>query len=393
VGKTPVLLAAVVISFCVLSLPVLSAEKGAKDWRVRMGELSVALSEAIPLLYPDPGKDPKGLSAKVKKIYDITKDLDSGLNHDVSVPDADPALPYIANLLRLDIERAYTSLQEGHTDYAKSVLRSSVSYCIACHTRTEGGVEFPVLKAFEQPLKRASWIEKIEFQAASRQFDPVFSEVMGKLKSPGNLGVSPLDLERGARIALSIAVRVKKDPDRAALLTNAISGSANASLSMKEAAKTWLKDIRIWQGERGKKFAGDTELMQAARSLLQTDSDTKMGGHTEVRYLRASVLMHDLLKTNPKSPHTAEALYMIGRSYDYLRDLGLWSLHEMYFLACIDKAPHTELSEKCYKEYEDSITLGYSGSSGVHIPTPVRKHLANIKQKATVTKAAPKKGQ
>ncbi len=363
---------------------VIAAEKPVGSWQAKMSELSGALSSTIPYLYPDPGQDPKGLTAKVKNLYDITKDLDGALTHSASVPDQDPALPYIAGLFRQDIERAYTSLQEGHADYAKGVIRSSVSYCIACHTRTQSGLEFPLLKAFEQPLKRASWIEKIEFQAASRQFDQVLSEVMAKLKSPGLVGISSLDLERGARIALSVAVRVKQDPDRAIFLAKAVSESPSANLSMKEAAKEWQKDIREWQSERAKKLNSDRAMIEQTKLLLKRGqtATSSTGGHSDVRYLRASVIMHDFLRQYPNSSFTPEALYLTGLTYDALRDIGLWSMHEMYFLACIDKAPHTQLSAQCFKEYEQSITLGYTGSRGTNIPAAVRKYLASVKLKA-----------
>jgi hypothetical protein len=370
----------------VLVMSSLATEASAKSWRNNMSDLSAALSDAIPFLYPDPKQDSKVLTEKIKRIYDVTKQLDGKLNHSVEIPDSDPALPYIANMLRGDFERAYQSMQDGHVDYAKSVVRASVAYCIACHTRTQMGSEFPLLKAFAEPLKRASWIEKIEFQTASRQFDSVLNDVTQKLDSPGTVGISPLDMERGSRLALSILVRFKQDPDRASLLANSITKSASASSSMKEGAEAWLKDIRTWQDEKNKKYATDKELIAAARAL--TDRDTSkalpIGGHTEVRYLRASLLMHDLLRTYPKSEQVPEALYIIGQSYDNLGEIGLWSLHEMYFLACIEKAPHTAQSEQCFKKYEDSITLGYSGSSGTHVPKAVRTHLDSIKKLASI---------
>lgn len=359
-----------------------------KTWQTKMNELSSAMSDAIPFLYPDPGKDPKGLGEKIKNIYEISKTLDVGFDHAQKVKDMDPALPYLAAMLKGDIERAYTSFQEGHVDYAKQVIRSTTSYCIACHTRTKSGAEFPLLAAYAKPLQSASWITRIEFMAASRQFDSVLSEVIGKLQATGTPGVSALDLERGAKIALSVAVRVKKDPDKAIFLARAMDKSASASFSMKEGAKVWEADIRTWQKDKAKKYVTDQEMLTAARQLIDKAQNPGpgVGFHDEVKYLRATVLMHDLMKQFPQSPSLAEALYRIGQSYSALQDLGVWSLHDMYFQACIDKSPNTEISEKCFKEYERSMVLGYSGSSGTHIPTTVKRHLEQLKKKATWVK-------
>ncbi|NJL25958.1 MAG: hypothetical protein HC902_12865, partial [Calothrix sp. SM1_5_4] len=95
------------------TVPPSAAESKAKPWKSKMGELSSALGEAIPYLYPDPSQDGKALTEKVRRIYEITKQLDGRLDHAVKAPDSDPALPYIANLLRRDIESAHRSLEEG----------------------------------------------------------------------------------------------------------------------------------------------------------------------------------------------------------------------------------------------------------------------------------------
>jgi len=354
-------------------------------WRSQMNELSKALAETIPFLYPDPSVDQKNLSLKVKKLYDLTQKLDVKTAHAMNAPDADPVLPYVASMFRQEIERAYLSLQDGHAEYGKAVLRSSVAYCITCHTRSKTGTQFPVLSAFEKPLARASWIEKLEFQTASRQYDAVLSEVMGQLKNPGPVGISPLDLERGTRMALSILVRLKKDPDRAALLATAMASSPTATVSMKEAAKVWMKDIRDWQGERDRKFTGPDQILAEAKKL-STGGDAR-AEHSEVRHLRSTALLHDFLQSSPDDPRAAEALYLIGRSYNELGEIGMWSLHEFYYVACIDKAPHTPIAESCYKAYDESMVLGYSGSAGINIPKAVRDHLARLKAKAQVKAA------
>lgn len=371
---------------CCASLSLWADAKKNEAWRSKMNELSQALADTIPFLYPDPSLDQKNLTAKVKKLYQLTKDFDVSTAHGMTMPDQDPVLPYIASMFRQEIERAYVSLQDGHAEYGKAVLRSSVSYCITCHTRSNIGTQFPVLKAFEKPLQRASWIEKLEFQTASRQYDTVLNDVMGQLKNPGTVGISALDLERGARTALSILVRLKKDPDRAALLAQAMGKSPSATVSMKEAARVWLKDIRTWQDERNKKFSDGPAKLAEARKL--TGGSGSPAEHSEVRQLRASLLMHEYLQEGASGPAAAEALYLIGRSYNQLGEIGMWSLHEFYYLACIDKAPHSTMAESCYSAYADTITLGYSGSGGVRIPKTVNDHLARLKAKSQVKAAS-----
>jgi len=368
-----------------VGLVSMAASAAEQPWRSKMNELSNAMSEAIPYLFPDPTADVKGLSEKINRIHEISQNLDVVSDHMVKSKDYDPALPYLASLFKEDIERAQASLKEGHTDYAKSVIRSSTSYCIACHTRTKGGTEFPMLSAYSDPLKKASWITKIEFMAASRQFDSVLTQVMSSLAND-KPGVSPLDLERASRIALSIAVRVKKDPAKARFLARAVLNSPTASFSMKEGAKVWEKDIATWQKEKSKRYESAEALVKGAQDLVKQAVNSKdpIGGHDEVKYLRASMLMHELMQQYPDSGLKGEAFYLTGLTYGALQDLGVWSLHDKYFRACISEQPHSALAERCYGEYEKSVILGYSGSSGTHVPGSIKRHLDQLKQKAKV---------
>lgn len=366
-----------------LAIAAIATPNDKAAWKSTMNKLSQAISETVPYLYPDPSHDEKTLATKVRHLYELTKSMDVQTAHGVKLPDDDPVLPFLASAFRQDIERAYISLQDGHAEYGKALLRSSAAYCVACHTRHEAGVEFPLLKAFQKPLQRASWIERLEFQTATRQYDVVLNEVMGQLKSSGKPpGISSLDLERGARMALSLLVRIKKDPDRAALLSAAVAESPSATLSMKEAAKVWRADIREWQS------TGKIMPVTTRDTLKEAKRLTEVGGttHAEVRLLRATVLLHDFLKSKPKDAEAAEALYLAGRAYDRLGEIGMWKLHEFYFVACIDKAPHSQIAESCYQSYHDSMVLGFSGSGGTRVPKEISEHLARLKSKASVKK-------
>jgi hypothetical protein len=96
--------------------------------------------------------------------------------------------------------------------------------------------------------------------------------------------------------------------------------------------------------------------------------------------------MHELMSRFPESPFLAEGLFLIGMSYDVLQDLGLWSLHQMYYQACIEKQPHSKLARRCYERYKDSIVFGYSGSSGIHIPPAVQLDLSRLENLANLMK-------
>jgi hypothetical protein len=53
----------------------------------------------------------------------------------------------------------------------------------------------------------------------------------------------------------------------------------------------------------------------------------------------------------------------------------------MYLRTCIQEYPKSPIAKKCYNLLEESIYLGYSGSSGTHIPLDVMKELNRFKKR------------
>ncbi len=313
-----------------------------ESWRGKMQQLSQGLSDILPDLFSKSTENSDAFKDRLKRIHEITSALDQSGGHATNAPDDDPSLSFVSQIMNETIERAYQSAQEGNAAYAKLALKSSVSYCIACHTRTQDGPQFPLLKAFSEPLKTAAWIDRVSFLAASRQVESAFDEVLAKLKSKQNDGIPGMDLELGSRLALTLAVRVMDNPKKAMALAEAVVASPNSTASHKEAARIWLRDLKSWQREKKTNYKSDQELIAAARKLTGSSSSWRL--NAEIPFLRASALMHDLLKHYPHSEFTGEALFLIGLAYENLRDLGFWSLHEMYFETCIKKSPHTAIA-------------------------------------------------
>lgn len=359
------------------------------EWSKKMGELLQALTAITPDLYSNSASQTvtPEFRERVKKIAELSRALDQNDKHAMKAPDDDPGLAYLSRMFREDMERAAQSLDSGSTDYAKTVLKSSVSYCIACHTRSQSGPQFPLMAALEKPLENASWVEKISFRAATRQFGDVITDVMSKLEPGAIPAIKGFELEKAIRIALTVAVRVKNDPARALLLSRKVAESSVASDQLRERARTWIKDIGAWQDEKQKVLASDRDLMNAAHQILgrlandASVEDLRRDG-SEIKSLRATTLMHRLLREFPKSPLVAEALFLVGASYEALGDLGFWNLSDMYFKSCIQHAPHTARAEVCYRRFEENVVLGFTGSGGTHLPHAIDAHLKQIKSLA-----------
>jgi hypothetical protein len=119
--------------------------------------------------------------------------------------------------------------------------------------------------------------------------------------------------------------------------------------------------------------------MERASQIKKYPSDSS----GNIYYLRATSCLHDFLRQYPDSPDVAKALLLLGTCYETLQAPELWSVHELYYEACIRKSPYTQIAESCYDKYEQSVFFGYSGSSGLSLPKEAKKHLKVLKKLAT----------
>ena len=367
----------VLFVFCAQS--AMSAES-LSPWKKKMRDLEQSLQGLlIDLSSESHFNDPKAASsiqADVDRFASQAKGLQSKKG---TSPDADPSIQIIASQFADEAGRAAQTLRSGHREYARGILRSMTNYCIACHTRSNG-VSFQIAEV--PALRTLKGLERGSFLAATRQFDgalDAYNEVLSKKKSED----SPFEWEKALRSSLAIEVRVKKDPDLALKTVQKVLSESYAPSYLKEQATQWKKSLEKWKTEPAMKvdseeglYAEALKLFSEAKSLQKFPADRS----ADILYLRASSVVHDLLGFAPEGKRAPEALYLAGLSYEVLKDMDLGDLHEFYFLACIFKAPQTEISRSCFREYERSVYLGYTGSSGTHLPTDVRKKLRDLNQ-------------
>ncbi len=379
------------IIFCLI-ISISSAQQGSeKTWNKKMQNLYQTLTS----LMTDISSDQKfNTPANFKRIEENTKTF-AELAHDISgitrdgktasgekieAPDSDPSIPMIAALFSDDTKRAYEALKSGHRDYARSILRTVTGYCVGCHSRNNKGPDFAKLS--EKPeVKALTKLEHAEFFAATRQHDKAVSEFESIIADTNTIQNRPLEWEKAIRYALAISVRVKKDPDLALKIVNKILEPKDAPTFIRDYATIWKTSIQDWLKESSRKLMTEEGLYAESMRLIAKAKDTQRypaDRSADIYFLRVSSLIHDMLHISPDGPNSANGLLLLGISYEALRDLNLWSLHEFFYEACVRKAPHTDTARTCYKHYEQSMYQGYSGSGGFAIPKDVKMKLKEL---------------
>jgi len=127
--------------------------------------------------------------------------------------DADPSIELISSLFKQEAQHLQWAAKNKNTDYARHLVLSMTQYCIACHTRTPGGIEFSSRSGNEK-IEALNATERASYLISTRQFDLALAELQKQLSDQKLPEENLRDWERSTRLALSLSIRVKNGPSR-----------------------------------------------------------------------------------------------------------------------------------------------------------------------------------
>lgn len=370
---------------------VLAAEA---PWSEKMKKLSLTMADIMPDLVsqkPPDRKTQKKLEKAAETIAQLAHQIKMGAEGKSKAampPDADPSLALLSTLFERETKSAAHALQTGNVEYGKASLRLVSSYCISCHTRTDMGPHFPSLP-LDAKADRLNRMERAQLFAATRQFDKALDEFEAVVSDQALAAKRQIEWSRAVRHALTIAVRVKQDPERALKIVQKIESFPNAPSLFKEFTTSWKKSLTDWKKEGKKNLSSeDAAYKEVTRLAAEAEATQKypMDHSADVLYLRLTLAAHELLSKYPESPHLSETLLRLGNAYDLLDDHLISPLPEMYYETCVRRASHTPTAEQCYQRYESNIYFGYTGSSGTSIPEDIEARMKELKALAQAKK-------
>jgi len=350
-----------------------------------MQDMAFDVQKLLPFLYDrDAFNDPKNHET-------IHQDLKQFANvaHKIN-PEAgkkfigdDLLVDYSLSSLKDDLGRSLKSFEDGQLEYSRSVAKASLTYCFQCHSVSQGGnaAAWDLEKLQNLNLQP---IEKADLLVATRQYAKATSFMESQLNSPDFIKNYSFDFEALLRRYLALIIRVENAPRRALNELNKLLDHGSTPHYIAEQAEGWRQSLKAWKKEKTPVLKTPTAIFDAVEKRFKKAENIQ---HFEkdhagdVEYLRATTILHTGLKVIKKPADQAHALYLLGRAYEVLDELGSWNLHETYYEACIDKAPKDPIAKSCYGRLEASLYMGYSGSSGTHLPQEERDRLKRLKDK------------
>ena len=363
-----------------------SAEQA--QWKKKMQSLYQSLTDLLTDVCSDQryndSKNSSRIEREIKSISAFSHELSKKTKDTIQ---ADPSLQLFSGFLASETSEAYRSFRGGQKDYARDILRAIPGDCLACHSRNTLGPDFKSLplepNAPLKPFGRAT------FYAATRQFDRAIESFQKVLRGEEKPKADPYDLEKSVHDAFTIAVRFKRDPVLTQSIAQSVLDNADAPQFLKENASLWKKSAAEWQSEKPREAKTEEGLhAEALRLMAQAKAHQgySMDHSQDSVYLRASSVLYDLIQMAPNGKYVGDALLLLGVCYEVLSPRRMENLHNIYYEACIDRAPHTDTSKTCYQRYEQSMYFGFTGSSGTHLPSEIKQKLLELWAKAIPTK-------
>lgn len=360
---------------------------GDSEWRGQMQSMLVDVLDLIPFVYTENEKFSKNDQKKVlKSIQSLEKSSANLKAHTQRFIQEkggkiDPSYSFIADSFELDLSQALASFEKEKVlnEKTRNHLKSAVAKCMLCHTQSGQGPELK-LDQFKSQFAKLEPIDRFYAMAATRQFDGAMDEFKKIIGNQSQQTLRASSLDRTARAAIAILVRVKKDPQQAELLLTQMEKSKSFSSVIASDFADWKKSLQSWKSEKPKEFISDKDLYSEAQRLSQ--KLTQDGDKPEIDLLRASSLLHDLLIRYPESSLRPQTYLLLADIYDSLPGFSIWDLANEYLGACILEYPHSKIGEKCFQKYEDITVFGYTGSAGTQIPASVTQHLLRMRELA-----------
>jgi tetratricopeptide (TPR) repeat protein len=263
--------------------------------------------------------------------------------------------------------------KDGMHDQAHFFLEEVYDACLSCHTSRSSSTDsaFTMDLSSNINLEAMGTFGKARFLALSRQFDRALDEYERILKGR-ELSLEELLHFDPLADYLVLAVRVKGDPSRplatfGELLKRPLPGPLKHDL---EAWQKTLKQVKA----RSKKQSD----LQFARSLIKDVNRDRQG---LVNYIFASKYLKDhLKKVNLSATDKAETYYQLGICELSIGESLMSGESGMYLEESIRLAPKSPFAKRAFELYEESVTLGYTGSSGIHLPPEEKARLNELRK-------------
>lgn len=355
------------------------------EMKPKMDEMLQYIYDLKPLItsetrFQDPANGPLINSTLQKMIV-----LSEKIKHEDKVKKT--ALQVPAMSMSRQLKEAQSVFNSGNKFYSLWLVRANLSNCVACHTQLPAQSTRFGSKSKSDFL--VNTFQEAEFLYIVRNFDKAIDMYDRALAEyPGNQ-ISPQDLDQAIFRKVFYFTRVKRD-------MKALSASLTKNLKNEDLLPSTARLLKDYSDaakqvatEKIPPFKSDNDV----KAYVEKSLDKELVGEfaygdakRNLRNLRLSGFLYEYLDKNPDTELKPYIYYWLSfcesRWERGLQD----SLPESYLRKCITEFPKSPIAPKCFKEYEDLMKFGYTGSAGTNIPPDIQEELQKMRDSVGIKK-------
>jgi hypothetical protein len=314
-----------------------------------------------------------------KKIMSSLKRL-SRLPHRVSkdkmtyLSKSDPMTKEALIKLKENYKAAYENIKLNNISAARYTAKNAANYCFQCHgfggSKTQLGSLLKSTTFDSQITKGRTFFALRDYDQALKVYANMFNSKNHPELNRWNKDKTLVDFIKAALSSSSdksIATRLEP-----VLRLNSNTVIAGHYDELKKITNKYKKlDITI-----------PNERLKIAEEISESSNDFSSFQNNEfyIAAAIASFMYHSSLRYIKNRKKLSQTYYRLGSLYSEMNDMNTFLLPGFYFENCIRTAPFTKLSVTCYNALSKEIFMGWSGSSGVHIPEYEKIRLRDLRK-------------
>ena len=344
-----------------------------------MQQILAPISRVLPLSFDQEAfENPKNRDR-------ISRDLKTLMEHSANLEThaqaKDRAFDYVAKSLRSDAKQAYHRYQHGDYEEARFALHNITENCISCHESLPETHKVAPAKALLSALKvdQLNPLDRAHYYVVTRQFDDALKTYEDYFLS-GSIPVGSIGSLGSFTEYLKIAVISKGDLQRPKQLLEKLIARPDLPTHVSSQFKSWLQSLSELEAAnvlRQDDLNAARKIISQGRERMEFPRDR----NGTIHFVAAASILGRFIHSHPdRGTDVAEAYYLLGITESLLSHSFWISKEEFDFETAIRLAPGAAFAPKAYARLEESYTVGFSGSSGTHIPPDVKALLAELRQ-------------
>lgn len=341
-----------------------------------MQQVFVQVAEVLPLSFDDAAFRSPSNKTAIKDALNALKTHAQDLEKHTRGKDR--SLAYVARSFKEDARNLSRYFDKGAYEEAQFTLHNMTDNCITCHSSLPESHKVPPAEAFFKAVKIEALhpVERAHFYVMSRQFD----QALATYEDYFTKTVPPSSYAGLGSFAdyLKVSAQVKSDLARPRRMLEAALSRSELKAPAREQLQKWVFAIDGLQKERALE---QTSLTHARRILDEGKRLMEFPRDRDglIHYLVASAILQRYVHEHQSHGiDVAEAYYMLGITEPLLSQSFWVSRSDFYLETAIRFAPAATFAPKAYRLLEESYTVGFSGSSGTHIPDDVQALLSEL---------------